>query len=167
VYVFLKYLSAYHRKSIVVSPDRTAVSFDYAPFVPEVTFSRSVSYTETAGCGEKPTNRPRTEERAKGGLTGTPSRRRSLFGHLYSVRGAAVTPPFGSAAQNALPRSKRLAYAMPRSPLLDPKRKRLKDSVTVKEPFSRSWHNFGEHATVSGTYTHHLAITLKRLKLKR
>jgi hypothetical protein len=45
-----------------------------------------------------------------------------------------------------------------------PDRMWLKDSVTIKEPLAGTYDADGQ-ATVSGTYTDHLAITLKRLKL--
>jgi hypothetical protein len=58
------------------------------------------------------------------------------------------------------------AFAVPRGRLLDPHRKKIKDSVTVKQPLSGT-DKGGNGATVSGTYIDHIAITLKRLTLKR
>src|SRR5213079_827289 len=56
VYVFVKRVSAFHRKATILSTDRVAQSFESVPVVGKATVSRSVSYTETAGCEEEPTD---------------------------------------------------------------------------------------------------------------
>jgi len=75
--------------------------------------------------------------------------------------------PWGFGAAGALPTDRLQAFAIPRSRLVDPKRKQLNGSETLTQPLSGTYHGGGARATVSGTYTNHFAITLKRLKLKR
>jgi hypothetical protein len=181
VYVFVKRVSAFHRKATILSADRVGQSFESVPVAGKATVARSVSYTETAGCEEEPTNCPETTAPAKPFLTGTAEPSGSVNGGLDIIHlppgvdrssgdagpiAAGIVGPFGNAAGFALPSPTVSAFAIPRSRLLDRKRERLKDSVTVKEPLSGTY-DAADQATASGTYTDHLAIKLKRLKLKR
>ncbi len=75
-----------------------------------------------------------------------------------------ITGPFGDDAGRVFPFPVISAFPVPRNQLLDPKLKRIEDSVTV-EPLSGT-DPFTE-ASASGTYPDQLSITLKRLKLKR
>jgi hypothetical protein len=71
-----------------------------------------------------------------------------------------VSPPFGDAASDTLlAKISASAFAVPRRRLLDPSRKRIHDSVTVEQPLSGTYDG-ADQATISGTYTDHLAITL-------
>ena len=80
-----------------------------------------------------------------------------------------IAIPFGNRAMAQTLASKitASAWAVPRRRLLDPTRRRVQDSVTVQQAVSASFDAAGDQATVSGTYTNHLAITLKRLRLSR
>lgn len=165
-----------------LSADRVSQGYEAVPLIGRATVSRSVSYQETAGCQEQPTVCPKATGPAEPFLAGTSKRRGSVVGGIVAVRlpqgvdpgcgaageiAAGIALPFGNAARRALlPKFTVSAFAVPVGRLLDPRRKRIKDSVTVKEPLSAAV-DFADKATVSGTYTDHIAITLKRLKLKR
>jgi hypothetical protein len=180
LYVFVRRVGG--RLRTTLSADRVGEAYEAVPLIGRATVSRSVSYQETAGCQEQPTDCPKTTGLAKPFLTGTPNRRGSVNGGIDVVRlpqgvdpacgaggpiAAGIVLPFGNAAMRALlPKITVSAFAVPRGRLLDPRRKRIKDSVTVKEPLSGAVDE-ADQATVSGTYTDHIAITLKRLKLKR
>jgi hypothetical protein len=174
VYVFVRRVSAFHGRATILSTDRVARSFEFVPLVGKATVSRSVSYTDTAGCEEEPTDCPATTAPAEPFLTGTPEAGGSVNGGLDIIHlpgsvdssCARLANPFGNAAGFALPSPRVSAFAIARSRLLDPKRKRVTGSATVKQPLSGTAHG-ADQATASGTYTDHLAITLKRLKLKR
>ena len=178
VYVFVRK----SRGKLELSTDRVGEAYELVPLRGTATLWRSVSYSETAGCQEQPKNCPRTTMRAKPFLTGTTKPSGSVNGGLDDVSlpqgvdpgcarsgpiAAGIALPFGNASMHLL-RSKPLAsaFAVPRRQLLDPRRKTVKDSVTVKTPFSGA-EKAADEATISGTYTDHIAITLKRLKLKR
>jgi hypothetical protein len=142
------------------------------------TVSRSLDYQETAGCHREPTACPKATGPARMYLAGNQARRKSIYAGIDEVRlpegidlsckiGAifpGFTDPFGDAS-SLFPKIKVYAAAVLRTRLLNPHRKRVKDSDTVEQPFSASDPEHG--ATLSGTYTDHLKISLKRLKLKR
>ncbi|MET0614970.1 MAG: hypothetical protein ABW142_05955 [Thermoleophilaceae bacterium] len=169
-----------------LSTDRTPERYDVTYLPGRATTSRSVNYSETAGCDGEPTNCPETTAPASPFLTGLLHGPMSVnagidkvrvpSGFDASCRGAAeiafgVSLPFGNAAMHlvleALSETDS-AWAVPRRQLLDPRRKRIHDSVTVEAPVSGTTDPaFADQATVSGTATDHLEITLKRLKLNR
>jgi hypothetical protein len=164
-----------------LSTDRVGERYNAVPLVGEATSSRTVSYSETAGCQEEPTNCPETTLPAEPFLTGVFHGPNSVNAGIDVVhvprgfdpscrRGAGIafgiSPPFGDAAGDALPGITVNARAIPRRQLLDPKRKRVRGSATVEQPLSATVDG-PEPGSVSGTYTDHLAITLKRLRLRR
>ena len=150
-------------------------------FLPgEATISRTVDYQETAGCFDAPTPCPKVTVRVQVSLTGTRKRlgNGNVFGGIrkvpesleFSCQASTVFPgfidPFGSDAVRLFPRTWVTAQALPRSRLLDRRRMRVKDSHFVEQPFSGSSPEYGA-ATLSGNYTDRLAVSLKRLRLKR
>jgi hypothetical protein len=169
IYVFVG--GSGKRARINLSDDRVGQAFDSARLPGKATVSRTVDYQETAGCHRPPTACPKATGRATLYLVGTRERVGNVYAGIDKVRlpegpdisctvGAifpGFTDPFGSDAVPLFPRVKVYAQALARSRILDPHRNRVKDSDTVKQPFSAS----------DPAYTDHLAITLKRLKLKR
>ena len=165
-----------------LSTDRIGERYDAVPIVGQATMSRTVNYSETEGCDGQPTNCPETTAPADPFLTGTlhgPTSVNAGIDEVHPPRGFdpscegyggiafGISPPFGNAAMHALlPQISASAFAVPRRRLLDTSRKRIHDSVTVEQPLSGSEEG-ADQATVSGTYTDHLAITLKRLPLRR
>jgi hypothetical protein len=178
VYVFVYRYGG--RPGTSLSTDRVGERYDAVPIVGQATMSRAVDYSETAGCDEEPTNCPEATAPAEPFLTGTlhgPTSVNAGIDVVHVPRGFdpscrgyggiafGISPPFGNAAMHALlPQISASAWAVPRRRLLDPSRRRLHDSVTVEQPLSGS-EDGADQATVSGTYTDHLAITLKRLPL--
>jgi hypothetical protein len=182
VYVFTK--GAGRRARTNISGDRVSQTYDIARLPGKATVSRTVDYQETAGCHRAPTACPKATGPAKVYLQGTSTgeHRKNVNGGIDAVRLPAgidntceavapiapgITEPFGTNALSLFPKLKVYAWAVPRSRLLDPHRKRVKGSETVKQPFSDSETDPDFAATLSGTYTDHLKISLKRLKLKR
>jgi hypothetical protein len=170
LYVFVRYVSAYHRTATVLSTHRETRSFESVPLDGRATVSRSVDYQEVAGCGREPTECPKTTAKAKPFLTGTPNPRGGVYGgvdriHLPSGLFAGIcgslAQPWAYDAEQALGTPTKFAEAIPRKQLLDRHRKVVKGSVTVKESFGGKSHG----ATASGAYTGHLKVKLKRLKL--
>jgi hypothetical protein len=165
-----------------LSIDRVGERYDAVPIVGEATTSRMVNYSETAGCQGKPTNCPETTAPAEPFLSGTLRGPMSINAGIDIVhwpRGvdpscdvshpiaAGITLPFGDAASDALlGEITASAWAVPRRRLLDPSRRRVHDSVTVEQPLSVTYDG-ADQATASGIYTDHLALTLKRLRLRR
>lgn len=177
VYVFA---GSGRRARINLSDDRVAQAFDSARLPGTATVSRTVDYQETAGCHRAPTACPKATGRATLYLVGTRERLGNVYAGIDVVRlpegidadcetatplAPGLTDPFGTDAKSLFPKIKVYARALSRSRILDPHRKRVKDSDAVKQPFSGSDPEYG--ATLSGTYTDHLKISLKRLKLKR
>jgi|SRR6185503_1670657 len=169
-----------------LSTDRTPNRYDVSYLPARATTSRTVSYSETAGCQSEPTNCPETTAPASPFLNGLLHGPMSINagidevrvprGFSESCRGSGsiafgVSLPFGNAAMRLVldDLSKTdSAWAVKRRDLLNPRRKRIHDSVTVEASFSGTRPpEFADQATVSGTATDHLEITLKRLKLKR
>jgi hypothetical protein len=162
-----------------LSVDRIGERYDAVELVGQATMSRAVDYSETAGCQEEPTGCPEATAPADPFLTGTlhgPTSVNAGIDVVHVPRGFdpscrgyggiafGISPPFGNAAMHVLlPQISASASAVPRRQLLDPSRRRLHDSVTIRQPLSGS----DDEATVSGTYTDHLAITLRRLPLRR
>ena len=177
IYVFVQ--GSGKRARINLSDDRIGQGFEAAHLSGKATISRTVDYQQTAGCHNPPTACPKATGRATMYLVGTRERRGNVYAGIDEVRlpeGPDIsctvgsifpgfTEPFGDAGP-LLPRVKGDARALARSRILDPHRKRVKDSDTFKQPFSASDPEHGA-ATLSGTYTDHLKISLKRLKLKR
>jgi hypothetical protein len=177
IYVFVQ--GSGKRARINLSDDRVGQGFEAAHLPGKATVSRTVDYQETGGCHDPPTACPKATGRATLYLVGTRERLGNVYAGIDKVRlpegpdlsctvGSifpGFTEPFGTYTGPLFPRIKVYARALARSRILDPHRKRVKDSDTVKQPFSASDPASG--ATLSGTYTDHLAITLKRLKLKR
>jgi hypothetical protein len=174
-YVFVR-----RGKNIEISGDRVGQILDFAPFTGTATVSRLLDYQETAGCHKELTACPKATGPARMYLAGNQGRRKSIVASIDRVRlpesfdlsckvGGlpGFTDPFGSEAGPLLPRFKVYAAAVLRSRLLNRHRKRLKDSVTVKQPFSEASTDPDFPATLSGIYTDHTEISLKRLKLKR
>ena len=165
-----------------LSADRVGERYESVPLPGEATTSRSVNYSQTDGCDGEPANCPATTAPAEPFLTGTLHGPPSVNAGIDTVhwpRGvdpscrvshpiaAGITLPFGNAAMHELlGQITASAFAVPRRRLLDPRRRRVHDSVTVEQPLSGSY-DAADKATFSGTYTDHLAITLKRLKLRR
>ena len=164
-----------------LSTDRVPERYGGVTLVGQATVSRTVNYPETAGCYEEPTNCPETTAPAEPFLSGVISDIRLSVnagindvhvprGFDFSCRGTGtiafgIAPPFGDVR---LPGLTVQARVVPRRQLFDLRRHRLHDSVTVEQPFSASEELFGgDRVTLSGTYTDHLAITLKRLPLRR
>jgi hypothetical protein len=176
VYVFVS--GSGKRARITLSDDRVGQGFEAAHPRGKATVSRTVDYQETAGCHDPPTACPKATGRATMYLVGTRERLGNVYGGIDKVRlpegpdlsctvGSifpGFTEPFGDAGP-LFPRVKGEARVLARSRILDPHRKRVKDSDTFEQPFSASDPEHG--ATLSGTYTDHLKISLKRLKLKR
>lgn len=165
-----------------LSTDRVGERYDAVPLVGKATTSRSVDYSETQGCDQEPTNCPETTAPAEPFLSGTlhgPKSVNAGIDVVHAPRGFdpgcrgfggiafGISPPFGNAALHTLPALTVNAWAVPRRKLLNPSRKRVHDSVTVEQALSGTSDGPGDQATVSGTYTDHLAITLKRLPLRR
>jgi hypothetical protein len=169
-----------------LSADRSPERYDLVRLPGKATASRSVNYSETAACGGEPTNCPETTVPASPFLTGLLHGPMSVNGGIGvndvnlphgfdpSCRGAGelafgVSLPFGQAAAHlvlAKLDGADSAWAVPRRQLFNPRRKRIHDTVTVETPVSATTDPaFAEQAIVSGTYTDHLEITLKRLKL--
>jgi hypothetical protein len=180
VYVFVYRYGG--RPGTSLSTDRVGERYDAVHLVGEATTSSTVSYSDTAGCQEEPTNCPEITAPAEPFLSGTlhgPASINAGIDVVHWPRGvdpscdvahpiaAGITLPFGDAAADlVLAETRASAFAVPRRRLLDPSRRRVHDSVTLVQPFSGSVDD-ADSATVSGTYTDHLAITLKRLKLRR
>ena len=160
-----------------LSTDRIGERYDAVPLVGQATVSRTVDYSETAGCGEEPTNCPETTAPAEPFLSGTlhgPASVNAGIDVVHAPRGFdlrcrgigiayGLSAPFGDLHLSQLTVN---AWAVPRRRLFDPSRKRLHDSVTVEQQLS-TLPDEADQATLSGTYTDHLAITLKRLPLRR
>jgi hypothetical protein len=178
IYVFVR--GSGKRARITLSDDRVGQDYESAHVSGKATVSRTVDYQETAGCHDPPSACPKATGRATMYLVGTRERLGNVYAGIEKLRlpegpdisctvGAifpGFTDPFGSDAVPLFPRVKGEARALARSRILDPHRKRVKDSDTYEQPFSGSDPEHGA-ATLSGTYTDHLAIKLKRLKLKR
>jgi hypothetical protein len=180
VYVFVR--RAGTKVRTILSADRVAETYESVPIAGEATVSRSISYQETAGCAEDPIGCPETKGRAKPFLTGTTERRGSVNGGIDVVDlppgvdpsceetsgiAAGLAAPFGgTGARTALGRLTVSAFAMPRRRLLDPRRKRIHDSVTVEQQLGGTYDG-SDQASASGTYTDHLAIRLRRLNPRR
>jgi hypothetical protein len=180
VYLFVR--RAGGKVRLTLSADRVGEAYEAVFLRGKATVSRSVSYQQTAGCQEQPVNCPKLTASAQPFITGTDERRGSVNAGIDIIRwpkgiddscdvsapvAAGIALPFGNAAGRALlPEITANAWAVPRGRLLDPHRKTIKDSVTVKQPLSATADG-ADQATVSGTYTDHLKISLKRLKLKR
>ena len=181
------YVFRYGRKpGTSLSVDRVPERYDVTYLPARATMSRSVNYSETAGCAGKPKDCPETTAPASPFLTGLLHGPMSVNAGIDKVRvprgfdpscrgdaeiAFGVSLPFGNAATHlvleALSGSDS-AWAVPRRQLLDPGRKRIHDSVTVETPVSGTTDPaLSDQATVAGTYTDHLEITLKRLKLNR
>jgi hypothetical protein len=170
VYVFVKYSSAFHRNTTILSTDRVGRIFEAVPIAGKATVSRSVDYQETAGCDQKPMDCPQTTSQAKLSLNGTPDAGASLYGGVDSIRLHGplrnhfcdqLQMPFVYDARQALGTPKKVAFAVPRKQLLDQHRKVVKGSATTNESLGGKYNG----ATASGTYTDHFKIKLKRLKL--
>jgi hypothetical protein len=180
VYVFVYRYGG--KPGTALSVDRVGERYDAVHLVGEATTSRSVDYSETDGCDGKPTNCPETTAPAEPFLSGTLHGPMSLNAGIDVVhwpRGlaltcrvgapiaAGITLPWGNAAMHTLlGEISANAWAVPRRRLLDPRRRRVHDSVTIEQPISGTY-DAADQATVSGTYTDHLAITLKRLRLRK
>jgi len=163
IYVFVK--GAGKRARPNISADRVAQAYDVARLPGKATVSRSVDYQETAGCHRAPTACPKATGPATLYLLGTRGRLGSVESGIDVVRlpegldasceaatsfAPGLTRPFGTDAVSLFPRLTVYAWAIPRSRLLDPHRKRVKDSKTVKQPFSGSDPEYG--ATLSGRH---------------
>jgi hypothetical protein len=170
LYVTVRFVSAYHRTATVLSTTRETRSFTSVPLAGTATVSRSVDYQETANCNGEPTACPETTAKARPFLTGTPNPRGGVYGgvdrihlrgELYNRICGSLRRPWNDDSEQALGFPKKVAEVIPRKQLLDPHRKVLHGSVTVQEPIG------GKHrgANASGTYTGHLKVKLKRLKL--
>jgi hypothetical protein len=179
VYVFVFRYGG--RPGTSLSTDRVGRRYNAVSLVGKATTSRSVNYSHTDGCEEQPKNCPETTAPAEPFLTGLFHGTNSVNagidvvhaprGFDPSCRGGAgiafgISLPFGEAAGDALSEITANARALPRRRLLDPSRRRVHDSVTIEQPVSGTVDG-AEQGNVSGTYTDHLAITLKRLELRR
>lgn len=163
-----------------LSTDRVGRRYNSVPLVGQAIVSRMVNYSEPAACYEEPTNCPETTAPAEPFLTGALSGSRLSVnagiddvhvprGFDFSCRavGAGIAfgipRPFGEVT---IPQLTVNAEVVRRRQLFDPNRKRLHDSATVEQQLS-TLPDEADQATLSGTYTDHLAITLKRLPLRR
>jgi hypothetical protein len=170
LYLTVRFVSAYHRSATVLSTHRETRSFTTVPLAGKATVSRSVDYQETAACGREPTDCPETTAKARPFLTGTPNPNGGVYGGVDRIRLSgepfnricgSLAQPWSTDSQTALGTPTKIAEAIPRKQLLDPHRKVVKGSVAVEQSLG------GKHrgATASGTYTAHLKVKLKRLKL--
>jgi hypothetical protein len=167
---------------IGLSDDRVGQVLDSAHVRAVATVVRTVDYQVTAGCRQPPTPCPGATRRATVYLTGTRERHGgSVFASIVqfaqpqgvdlSCTGfqspvfPGFTDPFGTYERQLFPRIKDAAQALSRRKVIDPHRKRVKDSDTYQLPFSAN--DPQNAASLSGLYTDHLEISLKRLKLKR
>ena len=167
-----------------LSTDRVGRRYNAISLVGQATTSRSVDYSATDGCEEAPVNCPEITSPAEPFLTGTFNGPPSINAGIDIVhwpRGgdpscdvshpiaAGIAVPFGinGLAQALSSKITASAAAVPRRRLLDPRRRRVHDSVTLDQTLSASYDAGGDQASASGTYTDHLAITLKRLTLRR
>lgn len=166
VYLFVKRVKG--KVATILSADRVGGKFEFVPLTGEATVSQSVTYTETDGCDEPPLDCLEATVAAEPFLTGTSDPAGGVNGGVSLASGVfrCLADPFGNAAGFALPDPTESAFAIPRNRLLDPKRKRIQGEATVEEPVAGTY-DAADRATVSGTYTDHLSITLKRLKLKK
>jgi hypothetical protein len=169
-----------------LTTDRRGDRYGVVRLPGKATLSRSVSYSETAGCDEEPTNCPEITAPATPFITGLFHGPSSVNGGIDEVqvprafppscRGAGeiafgVSLPFGNAAMatlfDELRREPTAAWAVPRRRLFDRSRRRIHDSVTVEQPLAATTDpRDARQATISGTYTDHLEITLRRLRLR-
>jgi hypothetical protein len=166
---------------IGLSDDRVGQILESAHVRAVATVVRTVDYQETAGCNQPPTPCPNATRRATVYLTGTRERHGgSVFANIVQFRQPegvdldctgfqstvfpGFTEPFGDYNTQLFPRIKDGAQALARRRLVDPHRKRVKDSDTYEQPFSRSSTDPERPATLSGVFTDHLQISLKRLK---
>jgi hypothetical protein len=164
-YVFVRFLSAYHRRGTILSADRVATSYEYVPLPGNATTSTSVDYQETSDCSGDLTGCPKTTVKSKLGLLGTPNPRGGVgevmpYG-IADCAGPMPTRPWSGSADYALGKPTRFASAIPRKQLVEGHQKVLKDNVTVRQRLGGKFRG----ATVSGTWTNSIKLKLKRLKL--
>lgn len=173
VYAFLKRMGG--KPSVELSADRVGEKFEVVPIDGEATVTRSVDYSNTTDCLSKPTACPGETADAKPFLTGTADSGGAVNSGIDQVSlprvcgysdgiAAGIVRPYGYYAARAFTGTSKAAFAVPRSKLLDPKLKRVEDSVTVEEPLSGKYSEGDDQGSFTGTYTDHLEIELKRLK---
>ena len=176
VYVFLKRVHGAVRT--ILAPDPDPKNFDAVPLAGEATLSRTVSYPETAGCEDPPTECPEATVPAKPFVLGTTDPARGVGTGVMDIRWPAAYPescefllsqvsgePVGPVG---LPSPTVFAQAIPRKQLFNERRERLEGTAVVEEQLAESVEPpSADTGTVSGTYTEEIAVELKRLKLRK